>query len=137
MSSLAKRTPILGAALAASILILAAGQAKAGRIESPPPVIEEKAPVELIVVSPETLAAGAGWGTPPADRIVASADAPPLDFKNVSNPPSQTTDAANSDVSSAPDPARSLLQPRWLVLAGAALLSAAALLGKKLVSRGN
>jgi len=94
------------------------------------------------VVSPETLAAGAVWGTPQAkDGIVASpTDAPPLELRRASNPPSQATEAptsANSDVSSGSDRARFLLEPHWLVLAGAALVSAAALLGKKLVSRGN
>jgi hypothetical protein len=141
MSSFAKRTPIARAALAASIFILAASQARAGRIEGPPPVIEEKVPVAITVVTPETLAAGALWGTQGPDAIVASAtDAPPLQLKRVSNPPNQAAEArpsANSDGSSAPEPTRFLLEPRWLVLAGAALVSAAALLGKKLASRGN
>ncbi len=128
--------------MAAPILILAASQAKAGRIENPTPVIEEKVPVTLTVVSPETLAARAGWGTSATDGIVASAaDAPPpLELKSVTSPPSQATEAptsANYDPSSAPEPARFLLEPQWLVLAGAILLSAAALLGKKLASRGN
>ncbi len=62
MTSFAKRVPILGTASAAPILIFAASQARAGPIENPPPVIEEKPAAVLTVVSPETLAARIGWG---------------------------------------------------------------------------
>ena len=123
-------------ALGASILVLAARAARAGRIKNPPPVVDPNPPAAVIAVSPETLAARAGWGRPLPDAVVdPSANARPFQLKVDATP--RTAPSAGSAKSAASSGTNShglTVQPMWLLPAGAALLFAA-LLARRLTTR--